>query len=883
LQDKNLIHTGKGRKMKRALITMGLIAVGLFILGIIIPSAADAEPVEEWVARYNGPGNYFDVARAIAVDSSSGNVYVTGFSYGSGTGSDYATVAYDSDGNELWVARYNGPGNHFDYAWDIAVDPSSGNVYVTGYSYSGTGYDYATVAYDSDGNELWVARYNGPGNRTDMPWDIAVDPSTGNVYVTGVSPGSGTGQDYATVAYDSFGNELWVARYNRDGSGADVAYAISVDPSSGNIYVTGLSDIDGTSQYYNSYGPYPVGPTTTSDYATVAYDSSGNELWVARYNGPGSYADIATAIAVDRSTGNVHVTGQSYGSSTGHDYATVAYDSSGNELWVARYSYPGSFADKAYPIAVDPSSGNIYVTGITYGGGTATDFTTVAYDSFGNELWVARYNCPEIHYGDRPYAIAVDPTSGNIYVTGSSGNSKGRYDYATVAYDSSGNELWVARYSSTENSHDYATAMAVDPTTGDVYVTGLSDENVTIADFATIKYSLSPPNHEPVTNAGADQNVTTGSLVMLDGSGSSDADGDVLTYSWSFISNPGNAVLSDSTAVNPTFTPNVDGTYVLSLVVSDGNLLSAADTVTIVASSGGGTEPGLVAYYPFNGNANDESGNGNHGTVNGATLAADKDGNADSAYSFDGVNDIITVSDSNTLDTGDFSFSLWIKANGIGRYEHLLDKYSLSTGFFVVNIDGPWYLHYNGYVVGSTSTIDVGNWQHMAGTYDGTTLKIYINGALENSKVPHRPLVNSNDRPLMIGSNGLGNFNGIMDEVRIYNYALSADEILALSAHDPNTAPVADAGDDQSVTTGSLVTLDGSGSSDEDGDALTYSWSFISNSVNATLSDSTAASPTFTPNVDGVYTLSLTRLHQLLPTARLLQTRVLIRTLRPTR
>ncbi len=115
---------------------------------------------------------------------------------------DYATIKYDTGGNQLWVARYNGPGNWDDAATAIAVDDSC-NVYVTGESYSSsssTSGDYATIKYDTNGNELWVRGYNGPGNEFEFAAAIAVDNS-GNVYVTGVSAGSSTGGDYATIKY----------------------------------------------------------------------------------------------------------------------------------------------------------------------------------------------------------------------------------------------------------------------------------------------------------------------------------------------------------------------------------------------------------------------------------------------------------------------------------------------------------------------------------------------------------------------------------------------------------------------------------------------------------------------------------------------------------
>jgi hypothetical protein len=118
----------------------------------------------------------------------------------------------------------------------------------------------------------------------------------------------------------------------------------------------------------------------------------------------------------------------------------------------------------------------------------------------------------------------------------------------------------------------------------------MDDLDVIVNSFAgTGAYTLeifSTANAAPVTDAGPDQNVATGLRVTLDGSGSSDADGDLLFITWVFVSVPDGSVatLSDSTAVNPTFTADVTGTYVVRLVANDGTV-SVFDMVTITVTS----------------------------------------------------------------------------------------------------------------------------------------------------------------------------------------------------------------------------------------------------------------------------------------------------------
>lgn len=409
--------------------------------------------VEKWVARYDGPGHSVDRPRDIAADGS-GNVYVTGMSYGSGTDYDYATVKYNANGKRLWIKRYNGPGDGADDATAIAVD-GSGNVYVTGESEG-----YATIKYSTNGKQLWLRKYNGPAHGADGAEAIAVDGS-GNVYVAGSSMGSGTASDYATVKYNTTGKQLWVARYNGPGNRDDYARAIVVDIA-GNVYVTGQSD--NTDGYYPEY-----------NYATIKYAPNGRQLWAARYGEWGA----ACAMAVDKS-GNVYVTG----TTDSCDYETVKYNTNGKQLWAAKFNEHLHHYGEAHAIALD-TSGNVYVTGVSSDGG---DYATIKYSKNGKQLWVKRYNGPA-DYIDTAKDIAVD-RSGNVCVTGTiqvADVEGGDTDYATIKYSPNGKQLWVMRYNGPGHDADDACALALD-SLGNVYITGMSYSSATHYDYATVKY-----------------------------------------------------------------------------------------------------------------------------------------------------------------------------------------------------------------------------------------------------------------------------------------------------------------------------------------------------------------------------------------------------------
>lgn len=434
----------------------------LFISTVICNSQVS----QQWVQRYNGPGNQTDQIFDMAVDDS-GNVYVTGLSSLSGANYDFATIKYNSAGVQQWIQRYNGLGNGEDVGRSIAVD-KSGNVFVTGSSMgSGTGLDFLTVKYSPAGTELWTHRYNGTANGNDIAYSCAVDDS-GYVYVAGGGVDSLSGSNFTIAKYNSSGEQQWVKKYNGTGNSNDEAKAVFVDKQK-NVYVTGNS----------------AGTTSGDDYTTIKYSPSGVELWAIRYNGTGNGADIPTGITTANS-GNVYITGRSIGSGSLEDYVTIKYNPSGVEQWVQRYNGTANNVDYGNALIIDTLE-NVYVTGSSKGSASLDDFATIKYNSSGVEQWVRRYEGISYDYG---HAIDLD-AYGNIFVTGESSPAgpSVNYNFFTIKYSNSGVQQWTISYNGTGNSNDLGIAIAVNRNGDAVYVSGISRGSNFYDDYGTIKYS----------------------------------------------------------------------------------------------------------------------------------------------------------------------------------------------------------------------------------------------------------------------------------------------------------------------------------------------------------------------------------------------------------
>lgn len=261
---------------------------------------------EQWVYRYNGPGNEEDRARAI-VAGPDGNVYVAGTAEGSVTESDFTVISLTSLGGERWIYCYDGPVNLYDHAEAVAIG-TDGNLYVAGTSYAGQqhSFDFMVISLTPSGGERWIYRYNGSGNGMDVAF-VIVAGTDGNIYAAGYSSESGTPYCFTVISLTPSGQERWI--YTQDGSGHSWDCANSlVMGGDGNVYATGVIDDS----------------VTVNDIIVVSLTPSGEERWVYRYDGPDNDYDWDVGYSIAAGIGgNLYAAGYSCGVGTYEDFTVI--------------------------------------------------------------------------------------------------------------------------------------------------------------------------------------------------------------------------------------------------------------------------------------------------------------------------------------------------------------------------------------------------------------------------------------------------------------------------------------------------------------------------------------------------------------------------------
>jgi len=221
------------------------------------------------------------------------------------------------------------------------------------------------------------------------------------------------------------------------------------------------------------------------------------------------------------------------------------------------------------------------------------------------------------------------------------------------------------------------------------------------------------------------------------------------------------------------------------------------------------SEQGLVAYYPFTGDARDASGSGNDGVVNGATLIEDRFGNPESAYYFDGEDDNIVVENSPSLNMAvnhQITISAWVRPEDLeaDRFSHVVRKASGRSGagflFAFQNRGRELSLGINNSAgQESNTTIDPNYftddaWHFIAGTFDGQAFRIYVDGRLIGTELLNQRINPNGEDPMFIGSYWRGQFfQGGIDDLRLYNRALTTSELEQLFEQE-RPAEVSDAG-----------------------------------------------------------------------------------------
>jgi len=374
---------------------------------------------------------------------------------------------------------------------------------------------------------------------------------------------------------------------------------------------------------------------------------------------------------------------------------------------------------------------------------------------------------------------------------------------------------------------------------------------------AAVSITASVANAAPVANAGVAQNVVAGSVVTLDGSASSDANGDPLTYAWTLTTKPAGstATLSSSTSAKPVFTASVAGTYVASLIVNDGKVNSIAATVIITAAVGNvapfanaGVAQNVVTgmLVTLNGSASSDANGdmltytwtltskpmGSNAAFSGATSAMPTF-TADLAGTYVAS---LTVNDGKLNSTAVTVIITAAIAN-VAPVANAGVAQNVLAGANIVTLDG------------SASTDANGDQL----TYQWTFVSVPAGSMLS----PFAASQNTAYPQLWANVSGTYVISLVVNDGKVSS--APATVTITASAVNVNSAPNANAGGSQNVMTGSVVTLDGSASSDANNDPLTFTWTLTSKPAGslASLSSSTSVRPTFTADVAGSYVATL--------------------------
>lgn len=493
----------------------------------------------------------------------------------------------------------------------------------------------------------------------------------------------------------------------------------------------------------------------------VRTDAQGNVLWQKLNGGP----DVTGFRDIKAVADGFIIAGYTTDTDPWLDYVLVKTDLNGNEVWKKYFARNSD--DSGFGITLT-SDGGFIISGHSGVWSSQNFMWLIKTDAAGNKIWdktIGGLGCGNSCGVDHTEAI-IELADGTLVVAGNRYiDAIQKQDLVLIKLDANGNQIWEKTWGGTSNERMYNALQKL--SNGGFLLAG----NVEVS---ANNYKTWVITTDANGNQISKDEITTGNS---------------LAYS---IADLGNGKWGLAGGIKPSGSTYNDVWY----VTNSGATPTATPDLTT----------GLVLDMPMNGNAQDKTVNGNDGTVNGATLTTDRFGNANGAYALNGTSDFIEVQDHATLRPNLMSIAVWAKTSQLGGVILGKSNDDGSNEQYDISMSGYNGIHFaikqnssciagNGWQVNSANTpIEDNQWHFVVGSFDGSSMKIYVDGVLKNTKtnLSQNSIDNCVGGKLTIGK--LANsyfFKGSIDDLKIYNRALNAAEVLALYNAPAPTPPIA--------------------------------------------------------------------------------------------